>query len=85
MAKLKLLSRLEALDSTRTLENRYENQQRRPDAIAWLWTVKVATSLLASSASTLPLKEGETFFIKNKTRIYKILEGSESKVTRAYL
>lgn len=73
MAKLKVLSRLETFDSTRTFESRYQDDQRRSDSIAWLWTIKVATSLLSSSSSTLPLKEGEMFFLKNKAKIYSIL------------
>lgn len=85
MARLKLLSKLEVIDNSRAVESRYENEQRKPSTIAWLWAVKVATALVSNSASSLPLNEATTFFMKQKTKIYKILEGSEPKMTRAYL
>ncbi len=84
MARLRLLSRLEILDSNRTPQNLYRDEERTPESLRWLWTVKIATTL-AQSHTTMSRQEVTDFFINYKTKILKILEGGESKLTRAYL
>ena len=53
--------------------------------MSWLWILKIATSLVANSDSILVIEETGNFLLKYKDKIYKILEGSEQKLTRAYL
>ena len=51
----------------------------------WLWLVKIATALVSNSDSILVIEEVGNFLINYKEKIYKILEGSEQKITKAYL
>lgn len=53
--------------------------------MSWLWGIKIASALASHSVSVLAVEEAGKFFIKHKNKIWKILEGSEQRLSRAYL
>jgi hypothetical protein len=85
MARFKLLGKCKAIEGSHLSDNRYFDQERLPSGMSWLWVLKIATALLNHSQSILVIEEVSAFYRAHKTRIYKVLEGTETKLTRAYL
>lgn len=76
MAKFKLLSKCKVIDPSVLTENRYRENERQAESMAWLWALKIATALVANSDSVLVIEEASNFLVSNKERISHILEGA---------
>lgn len=51
----------------------------------WIWVVQIATALAGSSTSIMAVNEAGDFFIKYKIHFYRLFEGTETKITRAFM
>ena len=75
MAKFKLLSKCKVIDPSVLTDNRYKENERQAESMAWLWGLKIATALISNSDSVLVIEEAGNFLINNKDRIHNILKG----------
>ncbi len=51
----------------------------------WIWVVQIATALAGSNTSMMAVNQAGDFFIKYKTHFYRLFEGIENRLTRAYI
>jgi len=55
MAKFRPLGRCLIIQNLSSIYNRYD-KERRPEGMAWLWVVKIATALAGHHQSTIVAK-----------------------------